>query len=109
MRLLSRPEELVLLTVWKLKDNAYGVTIRNHIIKETGSSWTIGAVYVPLSRLTKWRYLETIIGDPTAERGGKRKKYYKLTKDGIKALSFIKKVNDSMWSEASDLELDAII
>ncbi len=85
MRILSRPEELVLLAFWKLKDDAYGVTIRNHIIKETEMDWTIGAVYVPLSRLEKYGYLRTIIGDPTPERGGKRKKYYLVTPDGIKA------------------------
>ena len=106
MRILSKPEELVLLAVWKLKNTAYGVTIRNHIIKETGTDWTVGAIYVPLSRLTKWRYLEYKIGEPTAERGGKRKKFYRLTREGIKVLALMKKVNESMWSDITDLELD---
>ena len=106
MRILSKPEELVLLAVWKLKNTAYGVTIRNHIIKETGTDWTVGAIYVPLSRLTKWGYLEYKIGEPTAERGGKRKKFYRLTREGIKVLALMKKVNESMWSDITDLELD---
>lgn len=106
MRILSKPEELVLLAVWKLKDTAYGVTIRNHIIKETGTDWTVGAIYVPLSRLTKWGYLEYIIGQPTAERGGKRKKFYRLTREGIKVLALMKKVNESMWSDITDMELE---
>ena len=107
MRILSRPEELVLLAVWKLKDDAYGVNIRNLIIEETGMDWTIGAIYVPLSRLSKWDYLETIIGDPTPERGGKRKKFYRLTDAGIEALSLIKKVNESMWSDIPETGLEA--
>lgn len=107
MKILSKPEELILLTIWKLRKNAYGVTIRNHIIRETGTEWTIGAIYVPLGRLTRDGYLETTIGKPTSERGGKRKKYYRLTPLGIKALAFIKKVNDSMWAELPDLEQEA--
>ncbi|MCP4724664.1 MAG: PadR family transcriptional regulator [bacterium] len=106
LRMLSKPEELVLLTVWLLKDDAYGVTIRKNIIKETGQEWSVGAVYVPLGRLTKWGYLETSIGEPTAERGGKRKKYYRITDIGIKALAHIKKVNESMWSNVTDMELE---
>jgi DNA-binding PadR family transcriptional regulator len=108
MKILSKPEELVLLTVWKLKEDAYGVTIRNHIIKETGVDWTVGAIYVPLGRLAKWGYLETTISEPTAERGGKRKKYYRLSSQGIKALAQLKRVNDSMWSDIPDLGLESI-
>ena len=105
MQILSKPEELVLLSIWKLQDNAYGVTIRNYIIRETGREWTVGAVYVPLSRLTKWGYVQTTIGEPTAERGGKRKKYYRLTKEGIKVLAYTKKVNEAMWAGVADLNI----
>ena len=66
MKILSRPEELILLAVMQLRDGAYGVTIRRHLIRETGSDWTIGAVYVPLNRLTEAGYLLTSIGEPTA-------------------------------------------
>lgn len=109
MKILSRAEELVLIAVWKLKENAYGVTIRNLIIRESGMDWTIGAIYVPLSRLTKWGFLEATIGEPTAERGGKRKKFYSITNRGIKALSLIKKVHDSMWSDMPDPEQEPVI
>ena len=76
--MLSKPEELVLLTVWKLRGDAYGVTIRNNIIRETGLDWTVGAIYVPLGRLTRWGYLEVTIGEPTAERGGKSFHQFKI-------------------------------
>ena len=106
MKILSRTEELVLLSVWRLQANAYGVTIRKHIIENTGTDWSIGAIYVPLDRLTKWEYLDTIQGEPTAERGGRSKRYYKLTKEGLNALAYTKKVQETMWSDLPDLAFD---
>jgi PadR family transcriptional regulator PadR len=105
MKILSKPEELILLAVFSLKDNAYGVTIRKHIIEKTGADWTIGAVYVPLNRLARDGYLKTAIGEPTPERGGKRKKFYSLTHRGMKALAYTKQINDSMWSRLSASDL----
>jgi PadR family transcriptional regulator PadR len=102
-RILSKPEELILLAVYSLRDNAYGVTIRNRIIEETGLAWSIGAVYVPLNRLAKEGYLKTAVGEPASQRGGKRKKYFSLTPAGMKALAFTKRINESMWSELSAL------
>ncbi len=103
MRILSRTEELVLLSVWRLQKEAYGVTIRKHLIEQTKTEWSIGAIYVPLDRLTKWEYLEAVQGEPTTERGGRSKRYFKLTRDGITALAHLKKVQDSMWAELPDL------
>lgn len=108
MKILSRSEELILLTVLHLKDDAYGVTIRKHIMKETAMDWTIGAIYVPLNRLAKSGFLDTTIGEPTSERGGKRKKYYALTSRGKKALAYTKRINDSMWASLSLMELEAL-
>jgi DNA-binding PadR family transcriptional regulator len=106
MKILSKPEELILLAVRKLNEDAYGVSIRKHVIRHTGQEWTVGAIYVPLGRLVKLGLLETTIGDPTPERGGKRKKFYKITGEGLKALAHIKKVNESMWSDVTDIELE---
>ncbi len=97
MKILSRAEELVLLSVWRLQQDAYGVTIRKHIIESTNVDWSIGAIYVPLDRLTKWGYLEAIEGEPTAERGGRRKRYYSLTEDGRMALENLRQVQNNMW------------
>jgi len=107
MKILSRAEELVLLSVWKLQDHAYGVTIRKHIIKVTHTDWSIGAIYVPLDRLTKWGYLEAAQGEPTSIRGGRSKRYYKLTKEGLHALEQIKAVQETMWTDLPDLAIDA--
>ena len=104
-KILSRAEELVLLTAWRLGENAYGVTIRRHIIKVTGQEWSIGAIYVPLDRLSQWGFLESIDGPPTAERGGRRKRFYKLSSDGHAALERLKKVQDNMWANLPDIAL----
>ena len=99
MEILSKTEELILLSVWKLGKNAYGVTIRNHLIESTGKNFSIGGIYVPLDRLVRKGLLTTLQGDPTPERGGMSKRFYKMTKKGINILNESKKVYDAMWSE----------
>ena len=70
MKLLSRSEEIMLLAVWKLRGNAYGVTIRELVTQMTGQDWTLGAIYVPLDKLTNKEYVRKYDSKPTAERGG---------------------------------------
>lgn len=106
MKILSRAEELVLLAVWHLQDDAYGVAVRKHINRVTGEDWSIGAIYVPLDRLTELGYLKTIQGDPTPERGGRSKRYYKLTKTGLEALRKTRRIQDVMWSKLPGLEFE---
>jgi DNA-binding PadR family transcriptional regulator len=97
IKFLSRPEELVLLAVWKLKENAYCVPIRKQLVQSTSHDWSFGAVYDPLDRLEKKGFLESYLSDPIAKRGGKRKRIYKLTPNGILALIKIKKFTDEVW------------
>ncbi len=104
MKILSRAEELVLLAVWHLRENAYGVAIRKYINEMTKEDWSIGAVYVPLDRLGKWGFLKTIQGDPTPERGGRSKRYYALTKYGLEALNHTRRVQDEMWAKVRELK-----
>jgi len=106
IRILSRIEELVLLSVWHLKDEAYGVTIRKHIIQYTGKEWSIGAIYVPLERLTKWGYLTSSQGESKPERGGRSRRYYRIMNAGLEALKHTKKVHEKMWSLLSEVESD---
>lgn len=98
-RFLSRPEELVLLAVWRLKDNAYGVPIRKQLVRFTNRDWSFGAVYDPLDRLEKKGLLESSLSEPTARRGGKRKRIFKLTSAGIRALIEIKQIQDEIWDD----------
>ena len=108
MNLLSRSEEIILLAIWKLKEDAYGVNIRNLVNDSTGYKWSIGAVYAPLHRLVRKGFVSSSKGDPAPERGGRHKIYYKISLDGKKALSAIKRVNESIWKDAPALKLEKL-
>ncbi len=106
MKLISRSEEIVLLAVWKLQGNAYGVTIRQRILDTTGQEWSIGAIYPPLHRLEKKGMLTTIKGEPLPERGGRSKVYYQVTEEGRKAMLEIKRVHEAIWLDVPPVGLD---
>lgn len=101
---LTRQEELILLAVFHLRDNAYLVTVRRFLKEQTGNPWSVGAVYVPLERLRKKGYLEAYFGGPNAKRGRNEIKYYKLSRSGLQALAQRKQVNDIMWAEFSEAD-----
>ena len=97
MKLLSRSEEIVLLAVWRLQEDAYGVAILQEVSDATGYSWTVGAIYAPLHRLEKKGYVTTRLGAPEARRGGRSKVFYQLTSKGKQALLQVKQVHDALW------------
>ena len=97
MKLLSRSEEIVLVAIWRLRGNAYGVTIRDLISELTGYNWSLGAVYVPLDTLTRRGYVEKAASKPVSARGGRSKCLYELTRDGKAALREIRGVQDILW------------
>ncbi|MDH4272133.1 MAG: PadR family transcriptional regulator [Candidatus Aminicenantes bacterium] len=103
MKLLSRSEELVLLAVWRLRGNAYTLSILKRLSEITGYEWQVGAVYVPLEKLVKKQYLRKYAGKPTAERGGRRKSLYDLTPLGRKALKDIKDVQEAAWADLPEI------
>ncbi len=104
MKLLTRTEEIILAAVWILKENAYGIAINQFINGRTGLNWKFGSIYTPLGRLVKNGYIRTHEGTPTPERGGRRKIYYELTKDGLDALKEIHRVQNAVWSHMPALE-----
>ncbi|MBN1224945.1 MAG: PadR family transcriptional regulator [Candidatus Aminicenantes bacterium] len=97
MRLVSRLEEIILLSIWRLRDNAYGITILDEVAGSTGKMWLTGSIYASLARLLKQALVESYEGDPIPERGGRKKIFYKLTPKGHKALLEVKKVNSTIW------------
>ena len=103
MEFLTKLEELVLIAVLRLKENAYGTTIFDFIVSLTGKEITVGSVYFPLERLVKKGYLYTIKGEPTPKRGGMRKRYYRLTKSGILALQENRSLHDLAWNGVAEL------
>ena len=99
MKLLSRQEEMVLLSIWKLKGNAYGVTIREYISEVTGKYWSIGAIYVPLDRLVEKGLVSAYQGMPTKRRGGRSKRFYSITPEGMRVLNEMRQVQRILWKD----------
>lgn len=95
---LGEFEFLVLLALIRLKDNAYGMTIRREIAARTDRDVSIGAVYATLERLERKGYVRSWYADPTSERGGRAKHFFKLKGSGVRA------VRDSRAAVASMLE-----
>ena len=104
MNYLSRIEEILLLAIWKLKDNAYGISIREQVEKDTGMEWMSGAIYAPLSRLKKNGYVEAFQAQGSSEKGGRPRIYYKLSSLGMEKLVSIQEVNRSVWLGVPDLK-----
>lgn len=99
MKLLTRAEELILLAIWKLKENAYCVPIRSLISEITGEDWSLGSIYMPLDRLVKKGYLGSYLSESTPERGGRHKRIYRLTREGLNELERIRTVQAKMWQD----------
>ncbi len=96
-------EELVLLVVGTLTDDAYSVKIRNFIIEETGRKVNISAVHEVLKRLEKKSYLKSQIGGATEERGGRRKKLFSLTAEGKQALDHSRELRNGLYNRIPEL------
>jgi PadR family transcriptional regulator PadR len=104
MKLVSRIEEIILLSIWRLQDNAYGITILEEVARATGKAWLTGSIYASLSRLLKRGLVASSEGDPTPERGGRRKIFYRLTSKGRETLLEIERIHSLAWSGLPDLE-----
>src|SRR5215470_10734105 len=83
---LGALEHIVLLAVMRLGQDAYGMTVRREIESTTGRDISIGAVYATLARLESKGFVKSRAGEPTAERGGRAKRYFRMTPDGEGAL-----------------------
>lgn len=96
-------EILVMLSVLRLGPNAYGVTIREELEKETSRTLTLGTIYKTLGRLEAKGYLHTRISEPLAVRGGRRKKLYLVSTMGLRVVN--RSLAD-LWHMASGLDLE---
>lgn len=105
MNLLTRPEEFVMLAIWKLQEDAYSLTIRDQVSKNTGYEWSLSSVFTPLNRLSKKRLVTSTLSQSQAQRGGRHKRIYQLTPAGRQALLEIRTVEESMWSGVQGLAL----
>ncbi len=95
---LGEFEELVLLTVSMLDDEAYGVAIKDALQAKADRTITIGSLHSTIARLEEKGLLESWLGEATAVRGGRKKRYFKLTADAVQVLQHIKSLRDDLWS-----------
>ena len=96
MTLLRRTDELILLAILHLEDNAYGVTIRRHLMTVTGEHFSFASIYGPLDRLVKIGLARAMDGPPTKERGGRRRRLFKLNAAGIEALEEMALIREAL-------------
>lgn len=94
---LGEFEELVLLSVGMLYDEAYGVRVQEALAQEAGREASISAVHATLYRLEKKGLLRSEMGDPTPERGGRRKRLFRVTGAGEQALRETRALRDKLW------------
>ena len=103
MKKLTINEQIFLIAIYHLQEEAYGVKIRKKIIELTGGSLLFGTLYNTLDSLVQKGYVATRKGEPTAQRGGQNKVYYSLTRDGLIALQKAKELQESLWSGIPDI------
>ena len=84
---LGEFEHIVILALLRLSDRAYGVTVRQEIEERTGREVSIGAIYATLDRLEGKGYVKSLLGEPTPERGGRSKRFFRVTAKGISAVN----------------------
>ena len=100
---LGEFEEIILLLVAVMNDEAYGLALKEQFEAQTGRSAAIGAVHSALNRLEEKGFLESHLAEGTAERGGRRKRMFTVTAAGKQALETSKELRNSLWDQIPEL------
>lgn len=95
---ISNFELMVMLALVRLGDEAYGVPIAEEIESHSGHDVAVGSVYAALERLQSRGFVSSRVGEPTAERGGRAKRYFKITGKGLKTVRETHQTLMSLWS-----------
>ena len=103
---LGEFELMLLLAVTHLGDEAYGVPISRELEKQRRREVSVGSVYAALERLEAKGLVVSNLGDPTPERGGKAKRYFRITKQGLRQVHETRRVLTRMWQAIPDPKLD---
>jgi len=103
MKLVSRIEEVILLSILKLEGEAYGVSIRKQILKDTGEKWSFASIYPPLENLRRKGLVQKTKGEPSPERGGKSKYFYEVTSSGRQILIKTHESRQKIWAGVKEM------
>jgi len=102
MKYLTLNEEILLLCIWRLGNDAYGVAIRDLYVETTGNKIVLGTMYNSLDYLVKKKYVSTWKGEASPERGGKAKTFFKVTNLGLQALKRTRELQNLIWNGMPD-------
>lgn len=105
---LGEFELMLLLTIIHLGDEAYGVPIARELERLRGRGVSVGSVYAALERLEGKGIVASALGDPTPERGGKAKRYFRITKEGLRQVRETRRVLTKLWQTVPDPRLDML-
>jgi len=94
-------EELVLLSVLIAAPEAYGSSLQQILAREAGRDVSLGAIYTALDRLAQKGLVISQLGDPTPVRGGRRKRHYELTGEGLEHVREARRIRERMWEQAA--------
>lgn len=97
MKQITRLEEVILTTILRLEEEAYGVAIRQKVADLTDEDLIYGTLYNTLDQLFRKGYVQKKRGKPTPERGGRGKIFYSLTSYGIEALQESRDLHERLW------------
>jgi DNA-binding PadR family transcriptional regulator len=95
---LGEMELMVLLAVVRLGDEAYGVPISKELLMLARREVSLGSIYAALERLESKRFVSSSLGDPTPERGGRAKRFFRATPNGLRALKTTRAALTKLWS-----------
>jgi len=101
---ISNFELMVMLALIRLGDEAYGVPISKEIEEQSGHDVAIGSVYAALERLQKRALVVGSLGEATAERGGRAKRYFRMTNKGLKVVRETQQTLTRLWSGIPKLQ-----
>ena len=105
---LGEFELMILLAVIHLGDEAYGVPISRELEAHRGRDVSVGSVYAALERLEAKGLVASTLGDPTPERGGKAKRYFRVTREGLRQVHDTRRVLIRLWQGLPDPKLDLL-
>jgi PadR family transcriptional regulator, regulatory protein PadR len=101
---LGEFELMILLTLIRLGDNAYGVPISKELFDRTGREVALGSVYAALERLERKGFVSSTFGDPTPARGGRAKRYFRTTPSGLREVEMARTAFTKLWRGLPRLE-----
>jgi PadR family transcriptional regulator PadR len=103
-RFLTDFELMIMLAILRVRERAYGVPIAREIEETAGRRVTLAAVYLALDRLQQHKLVASELGDPTPERGGRAKKFFRVTPAGLRAVRQTQRAFVALWHGIPELQ-----